>query len=106
MTNKTIKNHTNPLKINTNTLCLFLEDKLGAIERVIGIFTLRGHKIKNLMCTQSKFPNLLDMRISLNCSDTDLEKLVKVLYNQIHVLEIRLMMEDQSLKQAKVENVG
>jgi len=102
MKNTTIKNQTNPIKTNTNTLCLFLENKLGAIERVIGIFTLRGYKIENMTCNQSKHPHLFDMRISLNCTDHELEKLVKILHNQIHVLEIRLMMEEKASKDVNV----
>lgn len=93
---------TNPLKAQKNTLCLFLENKLGAIERVIGTFTLRGFKIENLVCTQSKLPHLFNMKISLNCTDKELEKLVKILHNQIHVLEIKLMMEETTTNEFRV----
>lgn len=106
MRNTEIKNHTNPIKKRTNTLCLFLENKFGALERVIGTFTLRGYKIEHLECTQSKFPNLFDMRVSLNCTDKELEKIVKILHNQIHVLEIRLMMEERSSNETKVAKVS
>lgn len=97
--------HTNPISKRTNTLCMFLENKFGALERVIGTFTLRGYKIEHLECTQSKVPNLFDLRVSLNCTDKELEKIVKILHNQIHVLEIRLMMESSSSKDSDVAKV-
>lgn len=79
------------MKKNTNTLCLFLENKFGALERVIGVFTMRGHKIENLVCTKSRFTDIFDLKISFISSDQDLEKLVKILYNQINVLEVSLL---------------
>lgn len=95
-------NQTNPLKTQKNTLCLFVENKLGVIERVIGIFTLRGYKIENFICTQSKLTHLFNMKVCLNCTDKELEKLVKILHNQIHVLEIKLMMEDTPTNEFRV----
>lgn len=93
------------VKYHTNTLCLFLENRLGALERVIGTFTMRGHKIENLICAQSENPGLFDIRVSLKCSDRDLEKMVKTLYNQIHVLQVNLLNEEStssSLEPVKV----
>lgn len=105
---KATKNHTNPMKSssNSNTLCLFVENKFGVLEKVIGTFTLRGYKIENLVCSQSKFPNLYDMRITLNCTDKDLERIVKILHNQIHVLDIRLMMEEKATSKKDMAKAG
>lgn len=77
-----------------NTLYLLIENKFGALERVIGTFTLRGYKIENLVCSQGSDSDLYDLKITLNCTDKDLEKIVKILHNQIHVLEIKLMLNE------------
>jgi len=99
-------NETSQIEKQENTLCLFIENKLGAIERVIGTFTLRGYSIENLICTKSKLSQLFKMKITLNCTDKELENLVKILHNQIHVLEIKLMMEENPSKEIKTSKVG
>lgn len=85
-----------------NSLYLLAENKLGALERILGVFTLRGHKVSNLIYMQSKNPDYVDVKITLECTDQDLEKLVKILHNQIHILEIHLLIEDKDKKSACV----
>lgn len=77
-----------------NSLYLLAENKLGVLERIIGVFTLRGFKLENLVYSQNKNPELVDIKVTIDCSDQDLEKLVKILHNQISVLEIRLMIDE------------
>lgn len=89
-------------KTYKNTLYLLVENKFGAIERVIGTFTLRGYKIENLVCSQNKDSDLYDIKIVINCTDQDLEKLVKILHNQIHVLEIKLMLNEDDKNYSKI----
>lgn len=89
-------------KANNNSLYLLMENKLGALERIINTFTLRGHKIEGLIYNQSKNPNHADLKVTVSCNDQDLEKLVKILHNQIHVLEIRLLIDDKERNHACV----
>ncbi len=84
----------NPTKTE-KTICLFLENKFGALEKVIGTFSLRGFEIENLVCTKNKVSNVLNVKISMICTDFELEKLVKVLSNQIYVLDIDLTLEGE-----------
>src|ERR1035437_2513178 len=79
----------------TNSLYLLAENKLGALERIIGTFTLRGYKLENLVYTQNKNHNLVDIKLSLICTDEELEKLIKILHNQINVVEIRLIIDEK-----------
>ncbi|MDD3012703.1 MAG: hypothetical protein PHC34_03265 [Candidatus Gastranaerophilales bacterium] len=89
-------------KTYKNTLYLLVENKFGALERVISTFTLRGYKIENLICSQNKDTDLYDIKIAINCTDQDLEKIVKILHNQIHVLEIKLMLNENDQDYSKI----
>jgi len=82
-----------------NTLYLLIENKFGALERVIGTFTLRGFKIENFVCFPNTDTSLYDLKITINCTDQQLEKLVKIFYNQIHVLEIKLVLNEDNYHQ-------
>lgn len=78
-----------------NSLYLLAENKIGALERIIGTFTLRGYKLENLVYTQNKNRKLVDIKLSITCTDEELEKLIKILHNQINVLEIRLIIDEK-----------
>lgn len=78
-----------------NSIYLLVENKLGALEKVISTFTIRGYKIENLIYTQNKNPNLFDIKVSIICTDSQLEKLIKILHNQINVIEIRLIIDEK-----------
>lgn len=79
---------------HNNSLYLTIESKLGALEKVIGVFTLRGYKIENLIYTQNKNNNFVDLKITLGCTDQELERLVKILHNLIYVLEIKFILDE------------
>jgi acetolactate synthase-1/3 small subunit len=85
-----------------NTLYLLIENKFGALERVIGTFTLRGYKIDNLYYSKNRDANLYDLKLTMDCTDQDLEKLVKILHNQIHVIEIKLMLNENETDQSRI----
>ena len=93
-------------KLHKNSLYILAENKLGALDRIIGCFTLRGYKITNLIYSQNKNPNFVDLKLTLNCNDNELEKLVKILHNQINILEIRLIMDDKDREPAYIAIAG
>lgn len=85
-----------------NSLYLLVESNFGALERVIGTFTLRGFQIDSLYYSLNNDNNLYDLKLSLNCTDQDLEKLVKILHNQIHVIEIKLIVNEKNKTKRKI----
>ena len=78
-----------------NSLYLLIENKFGVLERIIGTFTMRGFKIENMVFCLNKNPELADLKLTVSCTDDELERFVKLLHNQINVVEIRLIMDDK-----------
>ncbi len=85
----------NMTKKQNNTLYLLIENKFGALERILNTFTLRGFKVENMVYSQNKNAHYSDIKICINCLDSELERLIKILHNQIHVIEIRLILDEK-----------
>lgn len=85
----------NSVTKNANALYLLMENKLGALERILGAFTMRGYKIESMVYCLNKNPNYADIKLTIRCSDEELERLVRLLHNHINVVEIRLIIDEK-----------
>jgi acetolactate synthase small subunit len=99
----TPSNAVNP-PITTTLICL-AQNRLGALDRVLGILTARGYVSQRLSATITG-PERLQIMITLTVEDEKaLEKLIKALYKQIYVIEIQMIMaQDENPKPENVVN--
>ena len=87
----------------TTTLICLAQNRLGALDRVLGLLTARGYIAERLTASQSN-PERLQIMLTLTVeNEKALEKLVKAMYKQIYVIEIQMIMARDEA--AKVENV-
>lgn len=79
-----------------NSLYILAENQLGVLEKIVGTFTVRGYLPENIVYTQSKNPDFADVKVTLTCTDLELEKIVKILHNNINILEICLILDEKN----------
>ncbi len=79
-----------------NTLCCLMQNRLGALDRVLGALTARGYLPERFMSTLMENQQL-QVVLTFDCeSEKALEKLIKVLYKQVYVLEIQLVLTEEA----------
>lgn len=68
-----------------------LQNRLGAMDRVLLAFTHRGIIPSQMFVSQNEENNSLELAITFNSAmgDHDLQKLIKSLQKQIYVLDVR-----------------
>ena len=72
------------------TLCCLLQNRLGALDRVLGALTLRGI-LPEQWVTQSD-SNELQVRVTFACNDEHvMALLVKALQKQVYVLQVNVL---------------
>lgn len=76
-----------------NTLCCLLQNRLGALDRVLGALTYRGILPEQLVSNIDPKSNCIQLIVTFECNeDNAVEKLVKFLNNQIYVLEVERVL--------------
>lgn len=79
-----------------NTLCCLMQNRLGALDRLLGTLTHRGFLPESMMSTLDFKNNRIQVVFTFDCGDEKaLEKLVKSLHKQVYVIEIRQMFTDE-----------
>lgn len=85
-----------PASQNKNTLCCLLQNRLGALDRFLGALTHRGFLPSAFTSRIDQTNHRLQVMVTFDCEDEQtLEKLVKALYKQVYVLEIRQWFEQE-----------
>lgn len=73
-----------------NTLCCLLQNRIGALERVLEALTYRGFMPEQFMSTLDPKTGCLHVVVTFECEeDKMVEKLIKLLNKQVYVLEIK-----------------
>ena len=107
MTEAMTKPMTNSMT-DTNSIHLYclMQNRLGAMDRVLGALTHRGI-IPTQMASSIRPENTLEMVVRFESDDPKaVEKLVKFLQKQVYVLEARAMeQETQSEAAADASNI-
>ncbi len=84
------------------TLCCLLQNRLGALDRLLGAFTYRGLVPDQFYSTLGNGGDTLQVVVTLeDIGEKPTEKLVKFLEKQVHVLEIHRMATGQSDEDAQ-----
>ncbi len=72
------------------TLCCLLQNRLGALDRVLGALTYRGFVPDNFYSTFDQKAGCLQVVVTFECQEeSTCQKLVKFLEKQVYVLEAR-----------------
>lgn len=73
-----------------NTICCVLQNRLGALDRVLGALTHRGFLPEEMIVRKDRETNRMRVYLTFDCpEDKILEKLVKFLHKQVYVIEIQ-----------------
>jgi hypothetical protein len=75
-------------------VCCTVQNRLGALDRVIGALSLRGIIPHQLVVTQDTENDQIQVFISFTGVDAKgLEKLVKAFYKQVYVVSVNLVVD-------------
>jgi acetolactate synthase small subunit len=87
-----------------NTLCCIVQNRLGALDRVLGMLTARGYMPEKFVSSMAG-NNRMQVLMTFECeNEKNLEKLIKALYKQVTVIEIQLIMAKEE-EQQNVVNI-
>lgn len=74
--------------MTTTTIYCKLQNRLGAIDRVISAFTHRGILPMKIRSTMKEAENAIEISVTFSgCDSKTIEKLVKFLQKQVYILE-------------------
>lgn len=80
-----------------NTYTCTLQNRLGALDRLLGALTHRGFLPEAFSATQDAPNGRLHVQFSFDCEEEKtVEKLVKFLANQVYVLQVSVLEAQQS----------
>jgi acetolactate synthase small subunit len=78
------------------TLCCLIQNRLGAMDRVLGTLTYRGYIPEEMVSTMDTQSGCIQMMVTFECEEqSHIDKLVKMLNKQVTVLETRQMTLDK-----------
>lgn len=80
--------------MNKNKIYIKSLNILGTLENIISVLTYRGFDINELRYVATKDTKFTDTMITFNCTDSELGKIVKILYNLINVIEVNLVLTE------------
>lgn len=73
-----------------SNLCCLLQNRLGALDRVLGALTYRGFVPDQFVSNLDARTGHLQVMVSFECeNEKTLEKLMKALEKQVYVLEVQ-----------------
>jgi acetolactate synthase-1/3 small subunit len=78
-------------------ISLLLEDRFGALSRVVELFGSRGYNLHSVCSGESREEGL--QRLTLVCfeNEKNIQKIVKLLQNIIYVYEAKLVEQDKAI---------
>jgi acetolactate synthase small subunit len=89
------------------TLCCLLQNRLGALDRVLGALTHRGFLPEHFVSMFDTANDCLKVMMTFDCEDEkQLEKLMNFLDKQVYVLEVRDMARPESPEARPQEEAG
>jgi acetolactate synthase small subunit len=89
--------------VSSQTITCTLQNRLGALDRVLGALTHRGFVPEQLVSTLDPATGRIHLTVSFPCEEEKtVEKLIKFLNNQVTVLEARLLSAWQPAEPARV----
>jgi len=74
--------------MQTRVISLLVEDNPGVLTRMSGMFTMRGINISSLTVSPCEKPGLSRMTVTIEASESELEKVRKQLSNLIEVIKV------------------
>ncbi len=74
-------------------ISLLLENQVGALSRVIGLFSQRGYNIESLTVSPTDDETLSRLNITTETNDMQLEQMQKQLHKLIDVLKVQQVSE-------------
>jgi acetolactate synthase small subunit len=82
------------------TIYCKLQNRLGALDRVLAAFTHRGIIPGHMSASHDEAERMIEITINFDCADCKvLDKLVKFLQKQVYVMETRTLTHDASIEQ-------
>lgn len=79
-----------------NTMLCLVQDRLGALDRVLGALTHRGWIPESFSARRDEQSGFLQVTLSFECEEEKaVEKLLKFLNNQVYVLETQILGQEQ-----------
>ncbi len=83
---------------NAKTIYCKLQNRLGALDRVLAAFTHRGIIPGHMSASHDETERMIEITINFDCADCKvLTKLVKFLQKQVYVIETRTLNHDESI---------
>lgn len=85
------------------TISCLLQNRLGALDRVLGALTYRGYVPEYFACTQDPQSDRLECIVVLECNEEkNMEKLVKFLQKQVYVLQVQRFIQEKQLSPLEI----
>ena len=82
---------TNPIR----TLRILVENRHGALLKIVGVFTTRAYNIDSLHVAPDQGEELSQMTVTVRCDPKQCELLAKQLLKIVDVVEVRDETQDQ-----------
>jgi len=83
--------------MQTRVISLLVEDNPGVLTRMSGMFTMRGINISSLTVSPCEKPGLSRMTVTIEASESELEKVRKQLSNLIEVIKVVDLKEHDAI---------
>ena len=89
--------------MTTTTIYCKLQNRLGAIDRVISAFTHRGILPMKIRSTMKEAENAIEISVTFSgCDSKTIEKLVKFLQKQVYILESGMFSHDAQATESEI----
>jgi acetolactate synthase small subunit len=86
-----------------NTLCCVVQNRLGALDRVLGALTYRGMLPEQMVTTVDTCNDSIQIVVTFECDEEKtVEKLVKFLNKQVYVLDIKRVFMGRQEQEASM----
>ncbi len=80
-----------------HTVCLLVEDKMGVLQRIAGVFTKRGFNIDTLTVGRCETPGMSRMTITIKGDAAVAEKVEKQLNKLVDIIKVVELTPDNSV---------
>jgi acetolactate synthase small subunit len=81
---------------NKHTLRCQIQNRLGAMDRLLGTLTMRGYMPEQLNCTTDAATDTMQVVMTFTTQDDRaLEKLVKAMHRQVYVMDIQIILAEE-----------
>jgi acetolactate synthase small subunit len=89
--------------MTTTTIYCKVQNRLGAIDRVLSAFTHRGILPMKIRSTMKEAENAIEISVTFSgCDSKTIEKLVKFLQKQVYILESGMFSHDAQATESEI----